>query len=86
MVKNPSNAIYRRSNYGPIFGAGFDIYIANNANSNTIYTQTWAPLTLFQVEYKTGKQSWLGLTTLHLIRWRCSILAEAVSFFDQFFH
>ena len=33
MVTNPSRAIYRRSSYGPAFG-GFDIYIANNANSN----------------------------------------------------
>ena len=33
MVTKPSRAIYRRSSYGPAFG-GFDIYIANNANSN----------------------------------------------------
>ena len=50
-----------------------------------IHTPTLAPITLFQVEYKTGKQSWLGLTTLHLMRWRCFILAEAVSSFDLFF-
>ena len=31
---NPSKAIYRYLGYGPLFG-GFDIYIANNANSNT---------------------------------------------------
>ena len=30
----PSRAIYRYSSYGPIFGSGNDIYIANNANSN----------------------------------------------------
>ena len=35
MVKNPSYAIYRHSSYGPIFGNGNDIYISNNANSNT---------------------------------------------------
>jgi len=35
MVTNPSRAIYRRLSYGPTFGGGFDIYIANNANSNT---------------------------------------------------
>ncbi|XP_078383112.1 uncharacterized protein LOC144665696 [Oculina patagonica] len=34
MVTRPSNAIYRNSGYGPIFG-GHDIYIAHNANSNT---------------------------------------------------
>ena len=28
-------AIYCRSSYGPIFGAGFDLYISNNAASNT---------------------------------------------------
>ena len=41
--------------------------------------------TLFQVEYKTITQSWLGLVTSHLMRWRCFILAEAVSSYDQFF-
>jgi len=35
MVTRPSNAIYRHSSYGPTFGNGHDIYIANNANSNT---------------------------------------------------
>ena len=35
MVANPSYAIYRWSGYGPIFGNGHDIYINNNANSNT---------------------------------------------------
>ena len=32
--------------------------------------------TLFQVEYKAVQQSWLGLTTSHLLRWRCFIVAE----------
>ena len=35
MVTKPSYAIYRYSSYGPTFGGGHDIYIANNANSNT---------------------------------------------------
>jgi len=35
MVANPTYAIYRYSSYGPRFGRGADIYIANNANSNT---------------------------------------------------
>jgi len=35
MVTRPSNAIYRRSSYGPTFGGGHDIRIYNNANSNT---------------------------------------------------
>ena len=42
-----------------------------------IHTQALATLTLFQVEYKTGKQSWLGLTNSHLMMWRCFILAES---------
>ena len=50
-----------------------------------IHTQTLATITLFQVEYKTRQQSWLGPTNLHLMRWRCFILAEAVSSNDQFF-
>ena len=40
-------------------------------------TPTLATLTLFQVEYKTRKQSWLELTASHLMRWRCFILAES---------
>ena len=40
------------------------------------HTHTLATLTLFQVEYKTEKQSWLGLTNLHLMRWKCFILVE----------
>jgi len=35
MVTDSSDAIYRSSSYGPTFGSGFDIRIANNANSNT---------------------------------------------------
>ena len=35
MVRMPSRAIVRVSDYGPTFGAGYDIHIANNANSNT---------------------------------------------------
>ena len=35
MVTRPSYAIYKYSGYGPTFGVGRDIYIANNANSNT---------------------------------------------------
>ena len=32
-VSRPDSAIYRWSEYGPVFG--WDIYIANNANSNS---------------------------------------------------
>ena len=35
MVKYQQHAIYRTSGYGPTFGGGSDIYIADNANSNT---------------------------------------------------
>ena len=34
MVANPSKAIVRTSS-GPTFGNGYDIYIADNANSNS---------------------------------------------------
>ena len=34
-MTSSSYAIYRSSSYGPTFGAGHQIYIANNANSNT---------------------------------------------------
>ena len=43
-----------------------------------IHTQTFmATTTLYQVEYRTAEQSWLGLTTSHLMRWRCFISAES---------
>ena len=42
-----------------------------------IRTQTLATPTQYQVEYRKGKQSWLGLTTSHLMRWRCFISAES---------
>ena len=34
LVTKPSSAIFRHSRYGPTFGGGHDIHIANNANSN----------------------------------------------------
>ena len=34
--ENDSLAIYRHSSYGPTFGFGNDLYIANYAGSNTI--------------------------------------------------
>ena len=34
MVTNTSFAIYRDPSYGPTFGGGHDIYIADNANQN----------------------------------------------------
>ena len=33
-VKNPSQAIYMNPSYGPTFGGGHDIYIADKANGN----------------------------------------------------
>lgn len=33
-VSSPSNAIYSYYNYGPTFGSGHDIYVADYANSN----------------------------------------------------
>ena len=36
MVSSSSFAIYKHSSYGPLFGRGHAIYIANNANSNTV--------------------------------------------------
>jgi len=31
---NPNNSIYCDPSYGPVFGAGPDIHVANNANAN----------------------------------------------------
>ena len=50
-----------------------------------IQTQTLALITLFQVEYKTGKQSWLGLTISHLMRWRFFILVESQNVAIKFY-
>ena len=47
-------------------------------------TRTLAPITLFQVEYKTRAQSWLGLVTSHLMRWRCFILSESKNAATEF--
>ena len=82
MVTNPSQAINRSSIYGPTFGGGHGIFIANNANSNTNRLQTLVKptTTLFQVEFKTRTQSWLGLATSHLMRWKCFISV------DLFYH
>ena len=35
VVTDPSRAIYRKSGYGPTFGSGHDIKIANNAASQS---------------------------------------------------
>ena len=44
-----------------------------------IHTQTLVSTTTtqYQVEYRTNSPSWLGLTTSHLMRWRCFISAES---------
>ena len=44
-----------------------------------IHTQTLvdSTTTLFQVEYKTEKQSWLGTTPSHLMTGRCFILVDS---------
>ena len=34
MVITPQHAIYKGKEYGPTFGSGWDIYIADNANDN----------------------------------------------------
>ena len=34
-VKSNQLALYTNAGYGPTFGAGHDIHIANNANANT---------------------------------------------------
>jgi hypothetical protein len=34
-LTNPTYTIYCQSNYGPTFGGGHDIYVADNCNNNT---------------------------------------------------
>ena len=58
------------------------------SSSLTMPTVTLTPIqtlvkptaTLFQVEFKTNTQSWLGLASSHLMRWRCFISV------DLFYH
>ena len=58
------------------------------SSSLTMPTVTLTPIqtlvkpttTLFQVEFKTRTQSWLGLATSHLMRWKCFISV------DLFYH
>ena len=59
MVKEArsSNAIYSYSSYGPTFGWGHDIYIADNANQNTY------SFTKFGTSYSPPD----GVTDLHTI-------------------
>ena len=42
-------------------------------HAQTLVTTT----TTYQVKYRTGKQSLLGLTDSHLMRWRCFISPES---------
>ena len=44
---------------------------------NHTQTLVMAATTQCKVEYRTGEQSWLGLTSSHLMRWRCFISAES---------
>ena len=36
IYQNAVNAIYTNNGYGPTFGGGHDIYVANNANAGTV--------------------------------------------------
>ena len=75
-VTYPPHAIYRSSKSGPVFGAGHDIYIANNANSNV------NSYTYFGHYYHvpSGVQD----KNTVLMRWRCFILAESYASPDKF--
>ncbi|KAL9961675.1 hypothetical protein ACROYT_G030667 [Oculina patagonica] len=58
MVKKSQSAIYRNSGYGPTFGGGHDIRIADNANRNTVsYTN-------FPTSYSVPSGVQSGITIL----------------------
>ena len=42
MVKDPENAIYMHSNFGPTFGSGYDIKIANNIQSLAYFGHSYS--------------------------------------------
>ena len=67
-------AIYRHSYYGPKFSDDLVIYL--DAIKKRTQKHAWAPGTLFHLECMTRSRSWLGLSTSHLMRWRCFILAH----------
>lgn len=88
MAIRPSYAIYRDSTTGPIFGSEHNIYIVNKTNSNTNSHSDLGVhnyYRLFQAKYKTSTQSWLGLVTSHLMRWRCFTLAESQDVTIEFY-
>lgn len=62
------------------------LYLAKDMRSESaimptltlVHTQTFITATTkYQVEYRTGKQSFLGLINSHLMIWRCSISPES---------
>ena len=61
---NDDNLIYCRSDYGPTFGGGHDLYIANNCNSNSSShanfpnTYNWEGLQ----KYSNGQQSYTAFS------------------------
>ena len=50
------------------------------------HTHTLAVRIQFQVESKTNEQSWLGLTSSHLMRWRFSISVETMLHGNYYFN
>ena len=42
MVKDSENAIYMHSNFGPTFGSGYDIKIANNIQSLAYFGHSYS--------------------------------------------
>ena len=68
--KYTGKAIYRDSYRGPCFGK--DVFIPETASQE----QAWAITTLLHQQWRSRPQSWPGLSTSHLMRWRYFILTH----------
>ena len=64
-VTNPSRAIYRDSGYGPTFGNGHDIRIADNANSNANSYADFGQYNVYSVPSRVQDQYTILAGTRH---------------------
>ena len=72
MVTEASRAIYRGQRLVQHLVAGMTFTLLIMPPAIALHTQGLATPTLSQVEYMTRTQSWLGLTTSHLMTWKYS--------------
>ena len=78
-IRYSGKAIYRWSYYpGHVLAWMSSLEIMPTVT--TSQQHVWAIATLLQLQCRTGTQSWPGLSTSHLMRWRYSILTHPAKF------